>query len=441
MLRGEVSDMTKTYTKQSQTGEAGVALIGQIVTGMGFVWHPRRVDHGVDGEIELVDVVKRAPLNRVVFVQSKASTLPFPGEDEHGFHYDATPDDVEYWTQANAPVIVVCSHPPTREAWWAPASQAEPLGERRTRRIRFDKARDRLGDDSGPALLSLDSPASPGLSASPTARSERLVSNLLAVESLAPTIWMTPTWLRTPRDAVQILRSSGEHCNDWVLGDGMLFSFTRPDGSPLERLVDGAPEALDTSEWSESKDPDTRRQFVRLLNQVLVDSRSTALRRHPRGSLFFRPSKDLMPVRITVGRSARGRTVFERYTDRADHDRVRHYRHYSVKANFVRLDNHWFAELQPSYHYTFDGHREVPWSDELRKGIKRLEKNDAVRRLVEFWAAYLGPDTSLFGTNDDRLVFGDLRTFDVDRGIHDPAWRPPDPESPAPPGEGADGLW
>jgi hypothetical protein len=94
-----------------------------------------------------------------------------------------------------------------------------------------------------------------------------------------------------------------------------------------------------------------------------------------------------------------------------------------TRASFVRLDNAWFAELQPTYHYTFDGYREVPWAPELLKRIKQFEKNDAVRRLVEFWARYLQSKNTLFADNDQRLVFDDLVSFAVERGIHDPAWK------------------
>ena len=49
-----------------------MALIGMLVAEMGFIWHPRRVDHGIDGEVELVSP-DGAALNRVLLVQSKAT--------------------------------------------------------------------------------------------------------------------------------------------------------------------------------------------------------------------------------------------------------------------------------------------------------------------------------------------------------------------------------
>jgi len=65
----------KKVTPQTLIGEGGVALIARRVNQMGYLWHDRRVDHGIDGEIELVAPDSSA-LNLVVMVQSKATTRP-----------------------------------------------------------------------------------------------------------------------------------------------------------------------------------------------------------------------------------------------------------------------------------------------------------------------------------------------------------------------------
>lgn len=415
--------MAKTYSRQSEIGEQGVVLIDQRITNMGLLWHPRRRDHGIDGEIELVDLATREPLNRIIQVQSKASTLPFPGEDDQGFHYDVSADDLSYWRSSNTPVILVCSHPDTDDLWWADVERAQSSETRTSWRIAFDKKRDRLDAAAAPALLTLPRSGGDGVTARPVAKKERLVSNLLRVSSFGDTIWMAPTWLRRPREAKEILRSRSAFCDDWILDERTLFSFTKPDSGPLQHLVDGAAEALDVGEWADSKDADVTRKFVRLANQALADMLAPAIRRHKDGYLYFRPTPDLKPLTISGPRKGRGRTVFERYLDKNDPERVLNYRHYAVRVSFVRLDGAWFAELQPTYHYTFDGYRELPWGPELLKRIKQFEKNEAVRHLVEFWGRYLRPTGSLFDETDRRIVFGDLVTFAVDRGIHDPSWK------------------
>src|ERR1017187_4931955 len=43
----------KKIDVSAQTGDGGIALIHQQVNKMGFVWHERKTDAGIDGEIEL----------------------------------------------------------------------------------------------------------------------------------------------------------------------------------------------------------------------------------------------------------------------------------------------------------------------------------------------------------------------------------------------------
>jgi hypothetical protein len=84
---------------------------------MGYLWHERRVDHGIDGEIELVGPDGSA-LNLVVMVQSKASDRQFSSETDAGFRWKAAQADLDYWLSGNAPVIVVLSRPAQDQAWW-----------------------------------------------------------------------------------------------------------------------------------------------------------------------------------------------------------------------------------------------------------------------------------------------------------------------------------
>ena len=67
----------------------------------------RRVDVGVDGEIELVD--NGTALGRALWVQSKAQSdsNPFPGEDDRGFAYTCRKVDIDYWLGSTAPAACV----------------------------------------------------------------------------------------------------------------------------------------------------------------------------------------------------------------------------------------------------------------------------------------------------------------------------------------------
>ena len=415
--------MPKRYSEEAQTGEAAIALIDRAVTAMGFVWHPRRIDHGIDGEIELVDPATRRPLNRGVLVQSKARRS-FAGEDDDGFHYLCEEAELEYWQEAKSPVIVVGSHPERDEAWWAAVTPGLTM---QSRRLHFDK-RDRFDLSAASRLLDLAVPPDEPLYVRSATRRESLTSNLLAVDHLPPTIWAGPAIVGDNREANQLLRDQKVFAKDWTVHDRTLFCFREPDEG-LRRLIDGVAEAIDASEWADAKSPDTVRLFVRLLNQTLADTHHRELRRHPkRHYLYFRATTDLAPRVISTGRSTRGRTVFQQYTNPRNADAAAYYRHHAVDAQFVRLDGAWYLELNPTYHFTLDGHRDLPWGADLVAGMKRRERNSAVSALVRMWATHLSRGNDLFVARDDAPIrFGNLVAFDVEDGLDESAWNGTEP--------------
>ena len=138
---------------------------------------------------------------------------------------------------------------------------------------------------------------------------------------------------------------------------------------------------------------------------------------------YFRATRDLSDRRVATNSKSKGRTVFTGYENKRKPGEIAEYRHYAVGISFVRTDEGWAAQLTPTYHYTFDGHRELPWAADRLSGMKQLERNPAVSGLVRFWARYLGRPSSL-GEEQRPLVFGDLHHLDVDRGIDEAAWRP-----------------
>ena len=80
----------KKIGNSSHIGDSGIALIHQMINKMGFVWHERKLDAGIDGEIELRNPATGEVANRLILVQSKASDRPFPGENDRSFHYLCT---------------------------------------------------------------------------------------------------------------------------------------------------------------------------------------------------------------------------------------------------------------------------------------------------------------------------------------------------------------
>lgn len=93
-------------------------------------------------------------------------------------------------------------------------------------------------------------------------------------------------------------------------------------------------------------------------------------------------------------------------------------------SQFACLDDGWFLALNPTYHFTRDGHTESPYAGDYLKKIKQIEGHAAVAGLTKFWAGYLRSHENLFSTPDQRLRFGLLTEFDLAHGIDDAYWKP-----------------
>ncbi len=418
--------MAKKYSTSQQIGDHGHTYAASEVTRLGHLWHDRRVDHGIDAEIELVDPGTREPLNRLILVQSKASHRPFPGETSNSFHYLVTSDDMGYWLNGSNEVIVVCSHPASGDVWWAPARRATPPPPgRKSWRIDFDKHADRLDAASASRLLDLGTRGglAPSLPVSPTRRVETLHSNLLLLVDLPDVVYVAPTWQPDPRRLGRALRESGCFRSDWVLREGLIHSFEDPRATGLDPFVEGGVEAVDTESFSEAKDLDTSNRFAHLLRQALREQEHGALAVHHRRKYFyFRPSPDLELRRVKTSSKGKGRAVFQPNLKKSDSSTIADFRHFAATINFVPTLDGWAAQIVPTYHFTSDGHRDLPWGADRVKGMKRLEKNSAVSSLVRFWADYLARPDQLVG--DARsLRFGHLLTATVDIGIDEAAWK------------------
>ncbi|GEM_PF-2111967 len=126
-------------------------------------------------------------------------------------------------------------------------------------------------------------------------------------------------------------------------------------------------------------------------------------------------------VRQSVVQS-RPRVVFKAYYSRAR--KFSHYRHHAFRFQFTRVEGKWYLEITPTYHYTHDGHRVCWFYEDLVKGIKRIETNEAVFRQVLFWAEVLQDSRHGFfhGPSYPYLRFRRLAEFKSDFGVPDQLW-------------------
>lgn len=404
-------------------GDAGVAIIHRAVSQMGHVWHERGLDAGIDGTIELRDSTTSEMSNRHIFVQSKA-TERLSGETETHFHYVCKERDIAYWMKADEPVILVVSRPSTDEAWWVHVqSWFEDPGHRASRRVDFNKEKQRFAGDITARLFAVADPY--GQAHTPVAdhRAETLVSNMLPVE-IPDVFYSALTSVRTSKAVWEAQRKSSSPSRlDFVLRGGRVYSWSRISGTGLARVADAAPTMRPVGEL-ESGDADNRRLLVHLLNQGLKQDLHGICRWHQgRKFLYVRPSQDLSEFHVG-GPSGRGRLAFKGYPVKKDPSRIAYYKHAALDWSFTDVNGSWFCLLRPDYLYTVDGKHESPYADDNLAGIKRLERNAAVLGETRLWETLLrsSAEPTLLNEAENILDFGPLMTFDLDRGIDDKTW-------------------
>jgi hypothetical protein len=243
---------------------------------------------------------------------------------------------------------------------------------------------------------------------------------------------------------------------DFIDADQLVISL-KAQKTPLAKHLFSAllPETQKLIEqYPESANPSFRTALVKGLNEVLktplyepslfegIHVRWEARRLLEKGSLDMRglttvnrmlledgyrdsiAKRPLAPRKITAQSLVRlGTTeVFKPYINKAG--RLSYYRHHAFKPHFVRFDGHWYMEITPTYHYTWNGHRVSSFYEDLIKGIKRLERNEAVFRQVMLWSRILQDNKSEFFEQKayPYLRFGKLLEYQIDYGVRDELW-------------------
>lgn len=422
--------LSKMIDDNTHKGDAGIALIHRRVSQMKHVWHGRALDAGIDGTIELRDPSTGVMSNQHILVQSKASDR-FPGENDTKFHYICNDRDVDYWMKAgHNPVILVCSHPATGEAWWAHIQScfADPA-RRATRRVDFNKATQRFDGDLSGKLFALTDPH--GAAHAPVAdtRPEQLVSNLLPVDF--PEVLYSAQASTSSIKAVYDAQRNSPYPvrSDFVLSHGRLYAWAPLAGTGLVRSTTAADRETPAGELLAGSD-DQRRLLVRLLGAALRhDLREVCRWSNSRKFLYYAAPPDLSERRV-LSPTGRKRLAFKGFYQRKDDPSLKQfYRHAALRSSFIDLAGEWFCQLTPDYYFTSNGYTESPFADEYLRKIKVRERNLAVLGETQMWAGILQGERepSLIDLVDDERVldFGDLLALNADKGLDDREWQAP----------------
>jgi hypothetical protein len=415
----------KVFTDSARIGEAGMALIRTIVLDMGHVWSEGQgsTDVGIDGSIELRDPRTGVMSGRHVYVQSKARNTPFAGEDEHGFHYLCEQRDLDYWLRYPEPVILVCSHPGAKQAWWVDIQGwfADP-GRVGTRRVDFDKITDAFVADAAGRLLSVADPHGAAHTPAAVARNETLTSNLLPVD-IPPEYFRAPTRKSVKSVYEAQARSSYPVRDDFVVTGGRISSFAPLSGTALAHVPDAAANRYPTVELADGSDDD-KRVLVELLNRSLRQDLAGRCSWHRgREFLYVTAPADLAKetVRSTTGRN---RQIFQAYPVKSDPTRIAYYRHAALRWQFLDIDGEWLCAITPDYYFSHDGVHESRYAKQYLRKIKQIDKHLAVLGETRMWVARLREYEGTLDEESRILHFGEPVTFDVNVGIDDSTWKP-----------------
>jgi hypothetical protein len=399
----------KRVQSTKKTEREGVALIAKIVAEMGHLWNEPQNDFGTDGFVELVDPATQKASNRIVLVQSKATSVAF---GDRPISFTCREADLRYWLHGNAPVILVRSHPANGEAYWVSVKDyfAEHPEQRPTRRIEFDRESDRLDESGAERLWDLGRPALDGLYLGTPPVHDVLTTNLLPVETMPARIYTGTAVAATAKLARQQAFSNleGTWPRAWIIWSGRVYTWHNPSVSSVSALFAGEAMSFPVEDWARSDDEDTQRRFVWLLNAALDEQTRPAMRSRE-GIVWLAAPPDLGPLEIPVPGGSQTRTVVKRYLK--DDGSTKYVRHLGFERSFVRYGDDWYLEITPTYHFTRDGNVEDRFASGHRAGIKRIERHADFRRNVDSLGLILRGDVDLGGLSPDPhsalLEFGE----------------------------------
>jgi hypothetical protein len=434
--QSEERRLSKYAPRTRQIERQGIALIATVFSALGHNWNENQVDVGIDGWVELVKKPKRKATGRIVLVQSKATSVPFRAGAQVTFV--CRDEDLRYWLNGNAPVILVRSHPASGEAYFVSVKDyfAAHPEQRASRKIVFDRDQDRFGKEMDEALWQLARPRHDGLHLGPPPVRETLVSNLLPITRMPEHFYAAPADVKMYSQARARLRAAdARSLRAWGLSSDTVFSFHDPATTAIDCLCAGSADAIATDEWAESDDAVVQKQFVQLLNGALEEQTWPAARRgKDHATLYVAAPEDLSSVEVP-GRSGQTRTIVKAYC-RAD-DSLKYVRHLALDRRFRRYGDTWYLEIVPSYFFSRDGYWQSGFAAKHLSRIKRIERHNDVRRHVETWSWILRGEIDFGGMAPDPnrrlLEFGPLADVELDNWPEDEIASPETTEAAAQP--------
>jgi Domain of unknown function (DUF4365) len=280
---------------------------------MRFSWQlTGKFDAGIDGYIELRDAKTRAMLGAHLAAQVKAYAK-FTAETAASFAFLCDQEDIDYWMRSNIPVLLVCVHPDTDEAWFVCVTGYFADPERRTsRRVVFDKRTMRFDPGVADTLKELALPPDAGVPRHGLRGPETLLTNLLPVTGYGEFLWSAKTSCHTNEQANALYALAGDdpRASDYLLRDELLYSLRDPRTCELGVICDAASVKADpVGMWADADAVDLQRRFADLLRRTLLQQLKPRLRWQPEKALFYFAAPVPLDSLSMVGPTRRERDV------------------------------------------------------------------------------------------------------------------------------------
>ncbi|WP_417462608.1 SMEK domain-containing protein [Kordiimonas sp.] len=210
---------------------------------------------------------------------------------------------------------------------------------------------------------------------------------------------------------------NGMSIDSWVSYEGKLFSFHDIEYCGLSTVVvPGTVERLEVADLVESRVTEN----VNILKQLLFAETEERLKKHhvsahPKDRFFFFQPKaegDAVRMESWIGKQRAQRRVYEVKYQTKDPTKVAYHKHLSFTLTFSEIGDHWYAQIVPSWYYSYNGFKRSRWHEDLLAKQKRLDLNQTVRNAVRFAAYFLSNMEDQ--ASDVQLRFGSLVEFDME---------------------------
>ena len=380
----------KTITQNQMTGETGEALVKSKILQLGLVYHSlSRLESGEDGLIEMRDSNSGATSPQFIAVQIKTRIKgQYTREDDQGFEYLMDERDLKRWQKSNIPIIIVFYRLKDDSVYWKSILDHVSDDERR---LRFDKSKDCLQRSSVDAIASLMvDRTTPGWWIPPLNGGENVILNMFRVVMPEKIIVAQPANLNGRAPGAAISRVSNPRF-DWSIRRNRFIAFHDPRGQSSELLVKpNSVKVVDTVSFINAGNQDDSNEMAFLLRKCLERQFKNQLtfRKHKKRSLLMfyseTPNASLEYSYHSAFNKAKSKVVSV-HMQKNYSSSVAYVRHHAFFLKFEHIGDDWFLVVEPTFFFTYDGHRTHRSAEALLSGKKRLENNSAIRGQVLMW--------------------------------------------------------